>query len=269
MNTALGLGKRSYLSEALFDQHNVIVVLGSAALSVAFASVWPLAVAVFGECAWLLAAPRSARFRGFVDRREKSARRARREAELKPFIAELDVRVASRFAALEALASSLLESAEERGTSGAELSALQAGLERLSQAFLQFGALHAGLSRAIADVPYAELQEELARSTELFAVERNLETRVALRKEQKALQRRLSQRENLVQAEHAAGLKLGAIENAFGYLRSRALVSAGAQLVNEAEVLLGQIGSPRSLEAMLRQERAPDSRDAGFSARDI
>ncbi len=249
MTTALELDQRSYFSEALFEQHNVILVLGAAALSLSFASPWPIAVALGCECLWLLVGPRSSRFRAFVDRRERSERRARREAELKPFVDELDPRIASRFRALEALSLSVLETAEERGTSGGELPAVRAALERFVQAFLDFGTLHARLSRAIAEVPHAELEAELARAAELFATERNLESRVALRQEQKAIQRRLLQRDNLLQAEHSAGLKLGAIETALTYLRSRALVSvAGAQLVNEAEVLLAQIGSPRSLE---------------------
>ena len=70
MATALELDQKSYLSEALFDQHNVIVLLGSAALSLSFASIWPVAFALGGECVWLIAGPRSARFRAFVDRRE-------------------------------------------------------------------------------------------------------------------------------------------------------------------------------------------------------
>lgn len=68
-------------------------------------------------------------------------------------------------------------------------------------------------------MPHAELEAELARALELFATERNLESRVALRQEQKAIQRRLLQRDNLLQAEHSAGLKLGAIESGLTYLR--------------------------------------------------
>lgn len=254
--TTRALAERSYVSEAFFDQHNVIVLMGAAALSLSFASIWPVALASAGECLWLLAGPRSVKFRAFVDRRKRDAGRARREAELKPLVAELEGRVASRFAALEALSSSMLETAEERGTAG-ELAALRASLERLAHAFLEFGALHARLSRAIAEVPHAELQDELARTAELFAMERNLESRVALRQEQKAIQRRLSQRDNLVQAEHAAGLKLGAIENALTYLRSRALIGVAApELVNELQVLLGRIGAPGSLEEVLREDRA-------------
>jgi hypothetical protein len=259
MTNELELGRRGYFVEALLEQHNVIVVLGSAALSLSFASIWPLAVALGLECSWLLAAPRSAKFRAFVQRREREEQRALREAELKPFVDELDARAAPRFAALEALSLSVFESAEERGTTGGELSQLRSVLDRLSRAFLEFCALHAGLSRAIDEIPHAELSAELARAAELFAAERNLESRVALRQEQKVIQQRLLRRDNLLQAEHAAGLKLGAIENAVTHLRSRVLVSvAGAELVNEAETLLARIGSPRSLEAVLREERTPN-----------
>ena len=260
--TALGLDKRSYVLEALLDQHNVIVVLGAGALSLSFASIWPLAVALVAECLWLLAGSRSARFRALVDRRAEDAERSRRVAEHKPFVDKLDVRTASRFSSLEESLRAVLDAAEERGATSSELDALRTALDRLTRAFLDFGVLHARLSRAAAEVPFEELQAELTRAAELFAVERNLETRVALRQEQKAIQRRLLQRDNLLQAEHAAGAKLGAVENGVAYLRSRALVSvAAAQLANEADVLFGQIGSPRSLEGVLGEERAPDSRN--------
>lgn len=261
MATALDLDQKSYLSEALFDQHNVIVLLGSAALSLSFASIWPVALALGGECVWLIAGPRSAKFRAFVDRRERDRDRSRRDAERKPLVDKLDARVAARFASLEELSQAVLDATEERGAKSAELAALRAGLDRLEHAFLDFGALHARLSQAVAEVPFEELQAELTRSTELFAVERNLETRVALRQEQKAIQRRLLQRDNLMQAELAAGSKLGAVENGIAYLRSRALVAVGAgQLAGEADLLLGQVGSPRNLEAVLREERVPASR---------
>jgi len=256
MTNTLALGRKSYVSPAFFDQHNVIVLFGSAALSLSFASVWPSAAALAAECLWLAFAPRSTKFRAFVDEQAREEQRARRAAELKPLVEKLDPRAAARFSALEEQAESLLETAAERGGAETELVALRAGLAGLAGAFLDFGRVHARSSRAIAEVPYEELQAELARSTQLFAVERNLEGRVALRQEQKAIQRRLLQRDNLMQVEHAAGLKLGAIENGVSHLRSRALVGVtAAQLASEAEVLLGQLGSPVALEAVLRDER--------------
>lgn len=256
MRTALALPPKSYVSAAFFDQHNLIVLSGCAALSLAFASVWPISLALAAECLWLSLGPRTAKFRAFVDERTRGEERAARAAELKPLVGKLDARAAARFAALEELAEATLEAAGERGGAEAELAALRAGLAGLASAFLDFGTLNARASRAIAEVPYEELQAELARTTQLFALERNLEGRVALRKEQKAIQRRLLQRDNLMQVEHAVGLKLGAIESGVGQLRSRSLVGVfTGQLATEAEVLLGQIGSPVALEAVLRDER--------------
>jgi hypothetical protein len=265
MTTPGALAPKHYFSAALFEQHNVISMLGAAALSLSFASIWPLALAIAAEAVWLLLGPRSSGFRTFVDRRDRGAEKARRDSQHAPLLSKLDARVAARFTALDGFADSLLEMVEERGAPAGELTLLGAGLERARQAFLDFGQLHARLARAVADVPHAELEAELARSAQLFAVERNLEARVGLRQEQKAIQRRLHQREQLMQAEHAAGLKLGAIENGLAYLRSRALVAvAPAQLASETEILLAQVGSPVGLEAVLREETPADSRDARF-----
>jgi hypothetical protein len=266
MTTPTALAPRNYLSAALFEQHNVILALGTVALSLSFATVWPAALALAGEVLWLSIGPRSSRFKAFVDRRNRDAEKAQRDSEHAPLLSKLDARVAARFTVLDGFADSLLEMVAERGVPRGELALVSAGLDRARQAFLEFGQVHARLSRAVADVPHAELEAELARSAELFAVERNLEARVALRQEQKAIQRRLQQREQLMHAEHAAGMKLGAIENGVAYLRSRALVAvAPAQLANETEILLGQIGSPAGLEAVLREESPADSRDARVS----
>jgi hypothetical protein len=265
MTTRAALAPKHYFSAALFEQHNVILVLGTAALSLSFASIWPLAVALVAEALWLLIGPRARGFKAFVDRRDRGAEKARRDTQYAPLLSKLDARVATRFTVLDGFADSLLEMVEERGAPTGELALLAAGLERARQAFLDFGQLHARLARAVVDVPHTELEAELARSAQLFAVERNLEARVALRQEQKAIQRRLQQREQLMQAEHAAGLKLGAIENGLAYLRSRALVAvAPAQLASETEILLGQVGSPAGLEAVLREETPADSRDARY-----
>lgn len=256
MTTTLAFGRKSYLRAAFFDQHNLIVLFGSAALSLSFGSVWPLAAALGAECSWLAFGPRSAKFRAFVDARWRGEQRAQRAAALKPLVEKLESRISTRFAALEELAESVFEAVEERGDTELSLVALRRSLASAARAFLDFGMVHARSSKAIAEVPYEELQAELARSTQLFALERNLEGRVALRQEQKAIQRRLLQRDNLMQVEHAAGLKLGAIESGVAHLRARALVGVpSVQLATEADVLLAQLGSPLGLEAMLRDER--------------
>jgi hypothetical protein len=263
MTTRAALAPKQYFSAALFEQHNVILVLGAAALSLSFASIWPLALALAAEALWLLIGARSRGFKAFVDRRDRGATKAQRDTQYAPLLSNLEARVAARFTVLDDFADSLLEMVEERGAPAGELALLGAGLERARQVFLDFGRLHARLARSVGDVPHAELEAELARSAQLFAVERNLEARVALRQEQKAIQRRLHQREQLMQAEHAAGLKLGAIENGLAYLRSRALVAVTpTQLASETEILLGQIGSPAGLEAVLREETPTESRDA-------
>ncbi len=52
------LSTPSYLKHAFKDQHNLVLILGAACFSLAFASPLPLLVGAAGEFLWLLTGPR-------------------------------------------------------------------------------------------------------------------------------------------------------------------------------------------------------------------
>ena len=83
------LSPPSYLKFAFKDQHNLVLLLGAASFSLAFASPLPVLVGAGGEALWLLVGPRLPAFRGWVDAQLSTQYLARAETAIQGALREL------------------------------------------------------------------------------------------------------------------------------------------------------------------------------------
>lgn len=242
-----------YLEWAFWDQHNVILLGGAVVLSLAFASWIPLAIGAGGELVWLALAPRLPAFKRSVHRRASERRKARLAAALGTGVDALGTSLAQRARVLESTLDEIVDLAADANDSQEHLESVARGLERLCKTFLEFANVSQRVKRALAEIPGAELEQQLARLNQSFATEKDIETRMSLRQAINQAQRRLSQWQELGVTLRAVDLALETLEKSAQHLkfRTRALASAG-QLDRELEALLVDVGAAARFEAALK-----------------
>ncbi len=234
---------RNYLERALWDQHNVIMMLGAGAFSLALASFVPLAVGAFAELSWLAIVPKLPAFRSWVDQRDAAAQREREEADLAGRPALVDDGFRARFAAVSRGAEEVRELTTRLAESPQQLGATERGLWRLRSTFLDYGEAHQRISRLLSEMPAAEWTEELSELQRRFASERDLEARMGLRNATQSLQRALAVREQHLAQLRNTESKLDTLQKSVGFLKALALNSGSVgQLAHELESLLAEVG---------------------------
>jgi hypothetical protein len=246
---------RSYTSRAFRDQHNLIVLGGCIAFSFAFWSPIPALVGVAGECLWLLFAPRVRAFREFVDGFDESDARLERERRFAVEAAALSPSSQQRLLALAPTLDGILDGvAAQAKASAFEKAAAGRTLGEVRRRFLAYALLSGRVASAVEEIPLSALVDEIERLRAAATAERNLETRVGLRRSLSLAERRHAQREQLVQIGRAVDQRLENAEKSVAYLGSRAAqMRSLAELEREAASLLGYIGVVSELESSLTQ----------------
>jgi hypothetical protein len=252
------MASTSYLSSAFSLQYNLILLGGSALLSLAAASAYPLAAGLTGELVWLTLAPNLPAFRRWVDqRRGLHGAGAQRVApafssvtkEVEPLATEsarvsvlppLDPAHSARLAQLERVIAEVRMIGADSADPDFERAA--AKLELLLPEFRKLAAHRQRLLRFLEEVRKPELEAEIAELGRAFAAETDLGLRLTLRQARTQAERRLEQRARILATSRAAEIKLITIERSIGHCRGLGLVSA-RELAEEAESLVGQLGS--------------------------
>ena len=237
---------RNYFQRAFSDQHNVILLIGSVLLSLAFASFLPLLIGFVGEVLFLSICPRLPAFRAWVDARDSAVHKLETERALEGDLSSLTPAYRLRFEAFSRLLDEVVGRLAAQRTFGFDgLAAVRQNFDTLLHSALSLLRTQQTVSAAIAEIPALELAQEVARLDRAFAAERDLELRMGLRQQALAAQRRLSQREELEKTRAKADLELSTIEKGAGYLKSRAaeLVSA-EQMLTEVRALVSDVAAP-------------------------
>lgn len=239
---------RSYLQRAFSDQHNVILLVGSVVLSLAFASFLPALVGLVAEMLFLAICPRLRAFRDWADARDGEQHRLQTERLLGADIAALGSAHRLRFEAFSRLLDEVLARIASHHTLSFEAQQeLREHFDLLLQSTLALLRAQQNAAAASSEIPAVELAQEVARLDRAFAAERDLELRMGLRQQSLAAQRRISQREELEKTRAKVELELATLEKSAGYLKSRAADSANAEhMLSEVRALLPDGAAPSS-----------------------
>ena len=101
-----------------------------------------------------------------------------------------------------------------------------------------------------ADTSAAEIEQEMSRTRQQLAGEKDLSVRVSVRQSLALAERRLSQWEHIGNTRRAVEVQLDTLEKSFSYLRSRAMTSDRAVDVSQdIDALLSQTSSVTAVEA--------------------
>ena len=175
---------RNYFQRAFSDQHNVILLIGSVLLSLAFASFLPLLIGFVGEVLFLSICPRLPAFRAWVDARDSAVHKLETERALEGDLSSLTPAYRLRFEAFSRLLDEVVGRLAAQRTFGFDgLAAVRQNFDTLLHSALSLLRTQQTVSAAIAEIPALELAQEVARLDRAFAAERDLELRMGLRQQ--------------------------------------------------------------------------------------
>jgi len=246
-----GLGSR--FSLALGLQYNIILLLGAVSFSLALASPRPVEGALAAEVAWLLIA---VVFPG-VSRWIKKHNRRADEAADDPAganLEDLQPDYRARGSALRHLNERIREGGRANtGVSWGELRSAMSRLDTIRQTFLQFAGTHQRLSQFLAGMQTANIDADVARVTDALYVEKDPTVKIGLRQALTLSQRRLHEREQVVNTLRGIEVQMSTIETAFVYIESIAAgASSGRAIESEIDALVARISAPDMLDAEVR-----------------
>ena len=126
-------------------------------------------------------------------------------------------------------------------------------LETIRQTFLQFAGTHQRLSRFLAGLQTANIDAEVARVNDALYVEKDPTVKMGLRQALTLAQRRLQEREQVVNTLRGIEVQMSTIETAFAYIESIAAgASSGRDIESEIDALVARISAPDMLDAEVR-----------------
>jgi hypothetical protein len=202
---------------AFFDQHNLILLAGAVALSLAFASRWPAGMAVLLECLWLGVAATTRRFR----RGGKWTRAAGAALDPEQAINDLEPAHAARARGLLQMAEEIRSLARERRLDPHLFGGGDDQLSHLLRAFVNLAAVHQRVSKVVQRAPSTRIEEDIGRLENTLAGEKDPNVRLSLRQALTLEQRRLKQREQIESQRRALDIKMDTVEVALDYLRAQ------------------------------------------------
>jgi hypothetical protein len=250
--TATTTATPNYVSSAFYWQYNLILLSGAALFSLASASLVPLAAGLGLELVWLLLGSRSSAFRHHVDMELETARRARLDDSMLGGMRALGTEHTSRLVALEQ-AISAISSRASSGGGPIPIGAL-AELDQLRPLFLRHCQLHERLSRRLQELALAPPEQEVARLSQAYAVEKDLGARFTLHQGIKLAQKRLDQQARMVEMRRELEQALAPIERIPGQLhQQQQLGLSSAELATDMHALLSSVGMPETFEAELSE----------------
>ena len=244
--TEIQLSPPNYLKFAFKDQHNLLLLLGAFAFSLAFATPLPLLAGAGIELLWLSIGPRLPAFRGWVDAQLSTQYLAKAESAIQGALRELPETSAERFSTLSDKTEELVARARPR-LSARELSLSEHGLLELRRTFLDYSFLSLRLETLRDPTPAADLEKEAAQLRESYAAERELTARMTIRQSLSSVQKRISQQSGLISVERDIELRLEMLDMTVSQLQAR-LADPGFVLSQEIDNALAEVGSAESLE---------------------
>jgi hypothetical protein len=239
----------SRLALAFGLQYNLILFFGALLYSVSLASWVPATAAAAGELVWLIigAFPATGRWLEKA-RQERAARASVSEGSA---LQSLAPQYGARYEPLARVAAQArLMQLDMTGMSQVELMTTLSHLDEAHRSFLRLSSLHQRLSQFLQSVPSTDLEGEAARLTEIYAREKDLAVRMAIRQSLSLVQRRRQHRELTVNMLRAVELRMAAVEQSFGYIDSQVLpLGSALELKAEVEALVARVSSVDALEA--------------------
>ncbi len=227
---------------ALGLQYNVIFLIGAVSFALALASPLPLEIAGAVEVLWLLIAlVFSGVARGIKTHNQRADAVADEASGANH--QDLDAGYRSRGAVLRHVNERIRDAGRaNRGVSRGDLRAAMNRLETIRQTFLRFAGTHQRLSRFLIGLQTADIDGEVARVTDALYVEKDPTVKMGLRQALALAQRRLQQREQLVNTLRGIEVQMSTIENAFAYIESIAPnASTGRDIEAEIDALVARI----------------------------
>ena len=139
------------------------------------------------------------------------------------------------------------------GVSWGDLRSTMNRLETIRQTFFQFAGTHQRLSRFLAGLQSANIDAEVARVTDALYVEKDPTVKMGLRQALTLAQRRLQEREQVLNTLRGIEVQMSTIEAAFAYIESIAAgASSGRDIESEIDALVDRISAPDMLDAEVR-----------------
>jgi hypothetical protein len=235
---------QKYLRAALFNQYNVISLLGAFAFAAALASWLPAIVALLGEALWLLLGPRLDSFRASTDARLARAGSAKVLEALAPEYAQRVSSLEADLGEIEKLCAARADLPSEQRVD------LARRLRPVQQAFVTVCATHQRLKRVASQAPIPELQAEVSSLHQLLATETDLGMRASLRRALNVAERRIRQFESNEAAARSLELALTTLQKSLAMLKEGAAgLSSGSELCAEVEAASSQLTRAAALEA--------------------
>lgn len=242
----------SYVKYAFADQHNLILLLGAASFSLAFATPLPLLAGAAGELAWLAMGSRMPVFRNAIDRGLETERRAQADDAVEAALGKLPAEQSRRYLDMSRSAAEMLALARNRrGIPPAELQRGEQALGRVRSTFLDYLLLSRRVAALVDATPSAAIEHEAAVLQQSYAAERDLSVRMTIRKALTQNQRQQQQLQQLTSLGRTIELRLSMIEKALAYLKGQVGDAASNLLSHELEGLLAEVGAAARLEVAI------------------
>lgn len=212
--------RQSVITEAFWNQHNVIALGGLALLSLASESVYPLMFAAGGEVLWLAIAVNSRGFRRWVAGQIRAREEARWTSTVETVAANLDADATVRLRALGSLLVEIARACAERGNP--EFSAaVGARLENLLRLYADLAASHRRLARLLALGGSEAIDGEISRLHRELAEEKDSTVRISLRQALALFQRRRKRYEQVETVARDLAVKIAALEASGEFVRAQ------------------------------------------------
>jgi len=235
------LGTR--LATAFWLQYNIIFLFGCASFALALASLTPLRLGALVEVAWLALAATLPGVGRWVTEQSLSDEVRKTNDGFPPELHE-------RVRAVRETAASIVQSARKaRDIEPAELGAIVERIDAVQHAFVRLA--HAGqrVSGFLSSLPTADIEAEMKRVSDSLVGEKDLVVKLGLKQSLGLLQRRVRERDRVVNALRATDVQMRTIETSFTYIRSvLANTSSPRDCAAEIESLAMQIAACEALE---------------------
>jgi len=233
---------RNYVSRLFVVQYNLILVGGAALFSLASASPWPFVAALAFEVIWLGVCSRLPGVRRWVDARDALAVEVENEAVVTNALEGLESEYASRALALEHGLSELR--AAEGGLDNPNPRETLNQITKIGAAFVKLCYTHQRLGAFVNSTTEAELTEEVQRLKQAFSAEKDLGLRLGIKQSIGLAQRRLDQRQKVLNNLRTLGLRLDGVERTVSDLRGQArAVGLNAEVAAEIDALVNDLGN--------------------------
>jgi hypothetical protein len=240
----------SPLKLAIWNQYNLILVVGATLFALAFSSRIPLLVAAVGEVAWLLVGRFLPPFNRWMTSQRHNQEAERWVADTEAAVTTLDPEPAARVRAVSHAASEIWRLSREQGLDQALGEEGRNKLGSLVQSFARMANVYQRLTRFLGDSRTTTVEEELLRLGQALADEKDPGVRLSLRQALAVGQRRLKQLEQIESTRRTLEVKMSTLQMSFEYVRSQVFSGGGVdELASALDEMVSSTGFVSDVEA--------------------